>query len=69
MWEAIKNILAKRLVFTIGNLLKKLKLPVFITNSSTFVKSVERIKRNEGAMIHEEICTYEVYKLAKEKGL
>ena len=45
MWETIKNILAKRLVSTIGNLLKKLKLPVFITNSSTFVKSVERLSK------------------------
>ena len=35
----------KRLVFTTGNLLKKLKLPIFTTNSSTFVKSVERLSK------------------------
>lgn len=45
MLEAIKNILAKRLVFTIGNLLKKLKYRVFTINSSTFVKNVERLSK------------------------
>ena len=43
--KQLKIYLQRKPVFTIGNLLKKLKYLVFITNSSTSVKSVEKLNK------------------------